>query len=553
MENEGRLLVPRLLSLVFSSSVSYSTANRQLLASHEVCYNLLVSDQEVKVLSGLMERRALEAEFDALAQAQNATELARRAQRIADRGGACLPVLLARLDTDDPHVRGGLGLLAQRLDRDAVVPALKAAIRSRERTDRTRVTALTLLNRYLEEPVGDDLLAAIGDPGSMALQSLRELIGAMAANPAALVDYLDQLAQQPPEVPGMLMQALPQLMPNPHLISLLRMFAQGNDTRLAQQAVDLLGRTRTREALLALTSLAVALPPDRAALADRGQRKLRMSGVQAVPDAPPSAWRAFLSPVDGTGAQVIWFVCQQDDAASVQAMTVVTGDPAGIVAAFGGADVAASDVPPVVPEGEILSAPQPGERRPLMLLSVPFDVGRQAAQNAVQLNWRSGSPPPLLFRFLNDMIWQYGAVEAMPAEAELEESLVRRTAGLLDHPAFAGWFWQAPALYDAAEKLGLKHTLGARFAAVTQLAEEAFGAADVTSYSRRLLANANWLRLAGQDEAAALAQAAAAQLKAASLAAAPPAESPFVRRLIGVGLDIAAINLRSGYDLRRET
>jgi len=493
----------------------------------------------------------VEAEFDALAQAQNAAERARRAQRIVDRGSAGLPVLLARLDTDDPHVRGGLGLVAQRMERDIVVPALKAAIRSRERTDRTRVTALTLLNRYLDEPVSDDLLAAIRDPGGMALQSLRELIGAMDANPAAIVEYLDQLAQQPPDVPGMLMQALPQLMPNAHLVALLRLFAQSENARLAQQAVELLGRTRTPEALLALTSLTAALPPDRAASADRGQRKLRMSGVQAVPDAPPSAWRAFLSPVDGTGAQVIWFVCQEDDAAGVAAMTIAAGDPAGIVAAFGGADVAATDVPPVVPVGEILSVPQPGDRRPLMLLSVPFDAGRQAAQKAVQLSWRSGSPPPLLFRFLNDMIWQYGVAEAeteVKVEAEAADDLRRFTAGLLDHPAFAGWFWQAPALYDAAAKLGLKHTLSSRSAAVAQLAAEAFGAADVASYSRRLLANANWLRLAGQDEAAALAQAAAAQLEAA-----PPVESPFVRRLIGIGLDIAAINLRSGYDLRQET
>jgi hypothetical protein len=513
-----------------------------------VCYNPLVSEQGAKVLTGLMERRALEAEFDALAQAQSATELAGRAQRIAERGGAGLPVLLARLDTEDPHVRGGLGLVAQRLDRDIVVAALKVAIRSRERTDRTRVTALTLLNRYLDEPVGDDLLAAIRDPGSMALQSLRELIGAMQANPASLIEYLDQLAQQPPEVPGMLMQALPQLMPNPHLVALLRMFAQGEDVRLAQQAVEQLSRTRAPEALLALISLTAALPPDRAALADRGQRKLRLSGVQVVPDTPTSGWRALLSPVDGTGAQVIWFVRQQGDAASVQAMTVVARDPSGIVAAFGGVDVAASDAPPVVPEGQVLSVPQPGERRPLMLLSVPFDVGRQAAQKAMQLNWRSGSPPPLPFRFLNDMIWQYGAAQAAQAAAGLEDGLDRLTAALLDHPAFAGWFWQAPALYDAAEKLGLKHTLRVRSAAVAQLAREAFGTADVMSYSRRLLANANWLRLAGQDEGAALAEAAAAQLQAA-----PPVESPLVRRLIGIGLDIAAINLRSGYDLRRET
>jgi hypothetical protein len=89
----------------------------------------------------------------------------------------------------------------------------------------------------------------------------------------------------------------------------------------------------------------------------------------------------------------------------------------------------------------------------------------------------------LLFRFLNDMIWQYGAVEAISAVAESENHLDRFTAGVLDHPAFAGWFWQAPALYDAAAKLGVKHTLSARSAAVTQLAGEAFGTA-MTSYCR---------------------------------------------------------------------
>jgi hypothetical protein len=138
-------------------------------------------------------------------------------------------------------------------------------------------------------------------------------------------------------------------------------------------------------------------------------------------------------------------------------------------------------------------------------------------------------------------------VAPVPAAAGLEDRPDRFTASLLDHPAFAGWFWQAPALYDAAEKLGLRHTLRARSAVVAQLAGEAFGSVDVASYSRRLSANATWLRLAGQEAAAVLAQAAAAQLIVGL-----PAESRFVRRLIGIGLDIAAINLRSGYDLRQD-
>jgi hypothetical protein len=55
-----------------------------------------------------------------------------------------------------------------------------------------------------------------------------------------------------------------------------------------------------------------------------------------------------------------------------------------------------------------------------------------------------------------------------------------------------------------------------------------------------------WLTIAGQSEAARLAQAAADEL-----ASHPPAESPFIRRMIGIGLDVATIGLRGKPRLRR--
>jgi hypothetical protein len=61
-----------------------------------------------KVLTGLVERRALETAFAALAGATSSEELAHHADAIAGHGSAALPVLLARLDTDDPALRGGL-------------------------------------------------------------------------------------------------------------------------------------------------------------------------------------------------------------------------------------------------------------------------------------------------------------------------------------------------------------------------------------------------------------------------------------------------------------
>ena len=91
-----------------------------------------------KVLTGLMERRAVEAAFAMLADAASAEEIIHQADEIAGHGSAALPVLLARLDTDDPGLRGGLAQVALRLDRELIVPALRGVARSRDRSDRAR-------------------------------------------------------------------------------------------------------------------------------------------------------------------------------------------------------------------------------------------------------------------------------------------------------------------------------------------------------------------------------------------------------------------------------
>lgn len=510
-----------------------------------VCYNESVTEQG-KILTGLMERRAIEAAFDALAQAADLTEASRRAQAVADFGDAAVPVLLARLNTEDPKVRGGLGLVAQRLDRARVAPALKAAVRARDRSDQARVTALTLLERFLHEPTDAGLLGAIQNPAGIARQSLRELIAAMEDDPAAIVEYLIQLAEQPADTPELLMQAMPELLPHPHLVTLLRMFAQGEDARLAQQAIELLGRTRTPEALLALIGLTVGLPPARVPAAERGMRKLRLSGVQAAPAIAAGDWQALLSPVDGAGVQAVWLICRPTDGAAATALSLILHDPDGVLAAAQVAGPGGDEVLPIVPTGEILSAAQPDRLRPLMLLGASFEMGRRAIYEAAQLNWANGHPPPLTYRLFSHLFWQYGP-PAPDAEAEpAAEAYDRLTATLLDHPAFAGWFWQAPAVLEMADRLGARYSIAQRAAAVNDLARTAFGAADAASYGRRLRAMARWLRAARQTDAAELAAAAAAQL-----AALPAEEILLVRRLIGIGLDVAAINLSSGYDRRR--
>ncbi len=496
-----------------------------------------------KVLTGLMERRALEAAFTALAGAANSEELTRQADAIAGHGSAALPVLLARLDTDDPGLRGGLAQVAMRLDRELVVAALRGVARAQDRSDRARLSALTILDRYLDEPLDDSLLAGIQDPDAVALRSLNEMIAAMEQDEAAILEYLLQLEEQPPEAVGMILDAVPRMPPHPHLVTLLRMIAQDESQPQARTAIEQLGRLRLSEALSALDALTMTLSPAFSALAERGARKLRMSGVrgagsQAAVEA--EAWRALISPVDGAGVQVIWFIHRTAGQDTGTLLTVIMHDPDGIAACFGSSKVPADRLPPDQPIGSIYTFVQGEDAPAIQLLESGFDDGRHAVRAALTQHWVLETLPPLEFRYLNPLLWNAGPLaEAAPAPEKGGFSPVQ-TAGLLDHPVFAGWFWRDDAMFDAARRLKTGSSADMRARQIDNVATAHFSAEVVASYRRRLEAMARWLEMAAQPEAAAMALNAAEHISGCA-----PAQSPFLRRLIGIGLDVAAVSLQT--------
>jgi hypothetical protein len=496
-----------------------------------------------KVLTGLMERRALEAAFVALAGAANAEELARQADEIASHGSAALPILLARLDTDDPGLRGGLAQVAVRLNREQVVAALRGVARSRDRGDRARLSALTVLNRYLDEPIDDSLLAGIQDPDAVAVRSLNEMIAAMAQDETAVLEYLAQLGEQPPEAWDLILDAIPRMPPHPYLITLLRMIAQDESQPRARTAIEQLGRLRMPEALSALDTLAQTLPPTFSALAERGARKLRMSGVRG-PGAQAAAeagfWRALLSPVDGAGVQVIWLIHHTAGQDAGTLLTVVTRDPDGIVACFGANSVPAERLPPDQPIGGIYRFAQGEDAPALSLLESGFDFGRRAVGFALERHWVTKTLPPLEYRYFNPLIWTAGAFGEVTPQPEAGRYSPVQTTALLDHPLFAGWFWRDDAIFDGARRLKPGSSASRRARQIEAVAAAQFTPEMMASYQRRLHAMARWLALVGQPESAALAMSAAEHLSGST-----PAESPFVRRLIGIGLDVAAVSLQT--------
>jgi hypothetical protein len=496
-----------------------------------------------KVLTGLMERRALEAAFAALTEATSVEDVARHADAIAGYGSAAVPALVARLDTDDPALRGGLAQVARRLDRETVVAALREVARERNRSDRTRLSALTILDRYLDEPLDDSLMAGLQDSDSVALRSLNELIAAMTEDETAVVEYLVQLATQPPEVLGIILDAVPRLPPHPYLVTLLRMIAQGESPSEAGRAIEQLGRLRMREAVSALDALTMALPPAFSALAERSARKLRMSGVRGAEpqvDREAATWRALISPVDGAGVQMVWFIRRTAEQDAGTLLTVITRDPEGIAACFGSAKVSVEHLPPGQPLGNIYNFAQDETVPALQLLESEFDAGRHVVHTALERHWATGTLPPLEYRYFNPLLWDaepLGADVATPPAGDYSPS---QMAGLLDHPVFAGWFWRGDAIFDAARRITSRASASTRARQIDSVAAAHFGAEVVASYQRRLEATAWWLARAAQPEAAAMAMRAAAHISASA-----PVESPFVRRLIGIGLDVAAVSLQT--------
>ena len=76
-----------------------------------------MSDVNSKVIDSFGERLAVDQAVRALADAANAYELEQAASALAERGDLALAALVRHLDTRNPKLRGGLGLLAGFLGR----------------------------------------------------------------------------------------------------------------------------------------------------------------------------------------------------------------------------------------------------------------------------------------------------------------------------------------------------------------------------------------------------------------------------------------------------
>ena len=500
-----------------------------------------MADSSSKIITTFQNRLEMEAALRSLGQADNDRALRQRAAEIvAQHGQKILPLLLAALDTPSPQVRAGLGFIAQQLERESAVAALRAAAHNRSLSDQARLAAIVILERFLEEDAEDAMYAGMAAPHELALQSLREMLAETHTDVAVLAEYFRQLDEEPDDVHLAMLRAT-RTLEGTEGVPVLSMFAQDANHLVAQEALQALGTIADSAAGLALQGLLPNLPPDLRQQAERSLQKLRLRGV-AVPglQAAPATARCLASPITAEGFQVLWFWLPQTDGTALD-MHLLVNIQTGIVAAGQTAAVYETAIPAAQPHGALLR----GALDQPLLQETSIDYGRRRLLALMPQHWHAGRSTPPLYRLLSPQLWQWtspAAAAPLPAE-----TVARRedTPQVLHHPAMAAWVMQSQPIYARAEEIltGAEAPTSESFAHLVQetlRAQLNSGDLSAEALQAHLLAMAEWFMLAGEVHLSGLALAGARTLTE------EPEQHPLLLAMCDLGLRLASVALARG-------
>jgi len=478
-------------------------------------------------------------------------ELRRQAERVAALGPQVIPAIVGNLDRADERLLVAMGLVSSLIDRPQIVGALRQAVLRPDQTDRGRVAAMSILERFLGQPPDDDLLTSVRDPEGAALSALETVLQQSVGRPALLADYVEGLDRQEPDIVLAMVRALRVAAPPSAgtagapgmVVECLRLMSQDVREEIAAASLEALGTIRLPEAARALQTLIPVLSPALRVAAERLLRKLGFAGVEVRPlPWPDPTWRAVVSPVDGLGQQSLWFMQQEQAPGYARFLNILLNDRAGAVEAAGHAQVPVQVLPPRRPTGSVHDIALPDGSGALLMLEISFDLGRRLVRDALAQNLETQIPVAGTLRLLGTWLWGSAGADDLPPRdlPPPSESASLATGGeaLVRHPAFATWTLRSETLLRAAEKV-LRHGGRGLEAWVPGLAGEIVDAATAEALGRRLLAMSEWLWLAGETELAQQARAAAEGMGAS------PQTQPFVHALIRRDLVLFSQSLRS--------
>ena len=506
-----------------------------------------------KIITKLRERRQIEAEFRQMIAASSDLDYRRLAVEIASLGSQVIPVLVDNLANADVRMLSALGTVAAHLNHEQVSQALHRTILQPRRSDSERMAAMTILERFLGEPLDEGLMTALADPERMAVLSLEEVLTVAARDSAVLIDYIQGLDQQEPDVVLAVIRTLRELGDATastglarRVVEPLRMMAQDVRTEISSEALQALGAIRLPEAARALQTLAPIVEPTLRPLAERSLRKLRFVGVDLDDlSLPDPSWRALISPVDGLGHQSLWFIQENKRTSQARFLNVLLNDRFGLVEAVGHHQVPVQMLPLHRPFGYLHDISMPNGSGTMLMLEASFDLGRRMVRDLLPNNWKTQIPVAGAMRLLSPWLWEVGGTDSLPdrvlPEVSSERELARAESGhLLSHPAFSTWTAQSTATLIAAEEMQGQHDWS-REIWIRRLASELFSDAMVAQiFSRRLATMSEWLLLSGDEP-----RAQQARIVSEEILGKNPQNLPFVRALVHRDLERTLHSLES--------
>jgi hypothetical protein len=503
-----------------------------------------MSDKDSRIVNSFSDRLAIERAVKDLAKARNAYRQDQLAKALAARGKPVLSALLRNLEASDPTLRGGLGRLAQHLDPNLVIPALRQAAMDVARSDAARLTAVMLLERYLGQEIDPALARRIPASYDVARESGEEAIAIAETEPLVLVEYAEQLLDEPPEIVQAVLQVIKD-MEDPRRVRLLMVIAAYGDPELQQDILAELGVVRHPLSVQALQTLWHLVTPELQPQVRRQLQKLRLSGVQ---EEAPGDLRALWSPVNAQGHSFLWLVHTKGDEPVGDLLVLILHDQLGVVYASAYPDLDREALPLPAPVGATHNVPMVDSAQRVLMAEIAPALGLKLLDDALQSMALQAFPWPGEIVVFGHWLWSGRALPLpevswprLPKPAVAMDAKAARA--ILDHAAFAGWVWTLPDLeyllrgHDAAalEKNGALHQ---RIVGI-MLNED-----NRPLLSQRLLQQARWLMLSKDRRTA------SSVLAVRDAVDAGDSENPFVRKLAWRSLLTAAADRAMRYALK---
>jgi hypothetical protein len=509
-----------------------------------------------EVITTLCDRLALADRVDALLDVRSEDQFLAQARSIAESGEQVIPVILRRLLDADPRQLNALGVVASMYPRrDQLLDKLHQVAVDTGRPDRERVSAMLILERFLDREPDAHVLHTLDDPHAVAVESIRDLIRASREEPGVLLQYTRALAGQPADVVAGVIETMVDVAAE-RAIPALCLMAQAESEAMSEAALRTLGQLRHRDAMLGLRGLLPMLPSSRRAAAQRSLRKLQFSGLAI--QAPPreAACRALVSPLDGQGSRTVWFI--RNTGADHQAwfLGLVLEEKEGLANSYGNPQVPARGLPAQREPGyvhriSVQAADFMQERSTddgsfMYLLEVDAGYARRLVQSAQERHLALGKVLPDAYRVLGPALWQHdmdSPAPGIPLDGDPGQAMSRLpgTASLPYHPYFRRWYMKGERIAEVARSL-VRYTQHADREAVRvwarRLAQDEFDPPSLERVACRLHDMQEWLGQAQEVQLSELAWAAAE-----TVIRVPPSEHPFLLSMAELGLDLAMHSL----------